>query len=435
MPKNPLNVTLIPSQRVPVTDETGQMSREWYRYFLNLFYLAGNGSNPLSLLDIQYGPPSTPLEAIAIDPNAPDNGPTNSPLISQTAEMEKQIEGLQSLPSSPDIDFCAAMETQIQGLQSSPLPPLGTMAQLQQANLPWVTYDTTPQSLPTSVGTMAWDGGTTMGLQMTANVLQKIGEDYFYYIKADAAITKGQLVMFAGAVGSSGVLKGKPSTGVTNGQYIMGIAAETLALNDFGLVQAFGVLRGINTTGSSVGETWIDGDVLYYNSAYTGGLTNVFPTSGPIVIAAAVINAGSGGSGSLQVRVSVTQRLTAGAGISVTQTATATTIANGLSTAPVTKTANFSVATGETWLINNKAGSTCTVTLPAASAITGRVLYFQNYQAYTLVSASSNVVPLAGGAASTAILNAVAGDTATLVSDGTNWIMTQYVPNNVLLLE
>ena len=96
---------------------------------------------------------------------------------------------------------------------------------------------------------------------------------------------------------------------------------------------------------------------------------------------------------------------------------------------------SFSVANGDTWLINNKSGSSCTVTLPTASTNSGRVLHFQNYQAQTLVSASSNVVSLVGGAAGTAILAAVAGDTATLVSDGINWIMTQYVPNNVLLLE
>lgn len=106
-----------------------------------------------------------------------------------------------------------------------------------------------------------------------------------------------------------------------------------------------------------------------------------------------------------------------------------------LSTAPVTKTANFTVANGETWLINNKSGSSCTVTLPTASTNTGRVLHFQNYQAQTLVSASSNVVPLAGGSATTAILEAVAGANATLVSDGTNWIMTQYDSNNALQLE
>jgi hypothetical protein len=103
--------------------------------------------------------------------------------------------------------------------------------------------------------------------------------------------------------------------------------------------------------------------------------------------------------------------------------------------APVTKTADFSVAATDLWLINNKSGSTCTATLPAASSYSGRVLHFQNYQAQTLISASSNVVPLAGGAAGTSILLASAGDSATLVSDGSNWLMTQYVPNNILLLE
>jgi hypothetical protein len=103
--------------------------------------------------------------------------------------------------------------------------------------------------------------------------------------------------------------------------------------------------------------------------------------------------------------------------------------------APVTKTADFTVAATEVWLINNKSGSTCTVTLPTPSTNSGRVLYFQNYQAQTLISASSNVVPLAGGAAGTSILLASSGDSATLVSDGTNWLMTQYIPNNILLLE
>lgn len=107
----------------------------------------------------------------------------------------------------------------------------------------------------------------------------------------------------------------------------------------------------------------------------------------------------------------------------------------GLSSAPATKTVDFTVADNETWLINNKSGSTCTATLPSASTNTGRVLHFQNYQAQTLVSASSNVVPLAGGSATTAILEAVAGANATLVSDGTNWVMTQYDSNNALQLE
>lgn len=93
--------------------------------------------------------------------------------------------------------------------------------------------------------------------------------------------------------------------------------------------------------------------------------------------------------------------------------------------APVTKTANFTVADNETWLINNKSGSSCTVTLPTASSWSGRELTITNEQAQTVVSASSNVVPLAGGAAGTAILAATAGRWATLVSNGTNWKIMQ----------
>jgi hypothetical protein len=103
--------------------------------------------------------------------------------------------------------------------------------------------------------------------------------------------------------------------------------------------------------------------------------------------------------------------------------------------APITKTADFTVGAGETWFINNKTGSTCTVTLPTPSTNTGRQLNFKNTQAQTLVSASSNVVGLAGGAAATAILAASTGDWAALVSDGTNWIIMQAAANNCLLLE
>jgi hypothetical protein len=105
-----------------------------------------------------------------------------------------------------------------------------------------------------------------------------------------------------------------------------------------------------------------------------------------------------------------------------------------LFSAPVTVTADFSVGTSA-WYINNKSGSTCTVTLPSASSYVGRYLTFKNLQAQTLVSASSNVVLIDGTVAGTAILLAVVGNWATMVSDGTNWIIMQQAANNCLLLE
>jgi hypothetical protein len=103
--------------------------------------------------------------------------------------------------------------------------------------------------------------------------------------------------------------------------------------------------------------------------------------------------------------------------------------------AVVTKTADFTLASTETWVINNKTGSTCTVTLPAASSWAGRDVTFKNMQAQTLVSASSNVVPIGSTVAGTAILLGVVGNWATMVSDGTNWVIMQAAPNNILLLE
>lgn len=168
----------------------------------------------------------------------------------------------------------------------------------------YIDFSTTAPAPAIRVGRLNWNGVYTLSLEMTPNVSQSIGESQYYYIKASADITKGQLVMFDGSFGSSGVLKGKPSTGVTNGQYIMGVAAESIANNDFGLVSSFGLVRGFNTTGTPYGEVWADSDILYYNPSYAGGLTNNLPAAPtPHVVVATVVNAGPAGSGSVFVRV------------------------------------------------------------------------------------------------------------------------------------
>lgn len=92
-------------------------------------------------------------------------------------------------------------------------------------------------------------------------------------------------------------------------------------------------------------------------------------------------------------------------------------------TAPVIKTADFTVGDTETFLINNKSGSACTVTLPAAASWTGRILVIKTIQAQAVNSASSNVIPIGSNSAGTAIVTNVAGSWAMLVSNGTNWVI------------
>jgi hypothetical protein len=174
--------------------------------------------------------------------------------------------------------------------------------------------------------------------------------------------------------------------------------AITLTTSITGILKGNGTAISAATSGTDYAPATSGTSILYGNGS--GGFSNVTVGTG-LSFSAGTLSATSSGGGS----------------------------------APVTKTADFTVAATDLWLINNKSGSTCTVTLPTASTNSGRVLYFQNYQVQALVSASSNVVPLTGGAAATSILLASSGDSATLVSDGTNWLMTQYIPNNSLLLE
>ena len=190
----------------------------------------------------------------------------------------------------------AALAELLALVDTAPRAELGTLAALQQSNVPSLTFDNAPEVIPTAIGSVYWDGGTTLGVQMTANIVGRVNEDQFYYIKASAAITKGQVIMFDGAVGASGVIKGKPATGVTNGAYIMGIAAESIANNGFGLVQAFGSMRGINTS------TFSDGDILWYDPAVTGGLTRTEPVAPNVKVqVAAVTNAANNGSIAIRV--------------------------------------------------------------------------------------------------------------------------------------
>jgi hypothetical protein len=54
---SPPNITNITPPRVPfVDDRTGLISREWYRFLLNLFTLTGSGQSAATLEDLQLSP-------------------------------------------------------------------------------------------------------------------------------------------------------------------------------------------------------------------------------------------------------------------------------------------------------------------------------------------------------------------------------------------
>ena len=144
------------------------------------------------------------------------------------------------------------------------------------------------------------------------NITQQVGEEFFRYGKASAAISDTNLtaVYKTGTVGASGVITFAPTVaGITRADQILGIATEPIAVNGFGRITTSGVVRGINTTGSAYGETWADNDDIWYNPV-TGGLTKVKPTAPNIkVLMGTIIKAGSGGSGSFFVNIGTSSEL------------------------------------------------------------------------------------------------------------------------------
>ena len=339
MPNNPTNITNVTPPRVPLTDErTGLISREWYRFFLNLFQLVGQGQNQISLLDVQYGPPvGTAGVSDTGNPGiAPD--PLPSELLSDYAEMQKQVNGLEAVPE----------------------PQLGTLSSVNQDYVQYLGFDTAPPWMGTKTGQL-WFNSTTnqLNIQQGASVTQQIGEETFTYVRASAAIAEGQVVARTGTDGTSGYVKAAPAPiGTTDPDAILGIATETIAKNAYGRITWFGVVHNLNTTG------YADGDDIWYDPTVVGGYTKTKPSAPNIKLqVGTVIKAAGGTNGSIQVKLGSSSAL--GGTDSNVQLGTLATndllqyngtywtnvtpasVISGAGGAPVTKTANFSVINGE----------------------------------------------------------------------------------------
>lgn len=193
-------------------------------------------------------------------------------------------------------------------------------------------------------------------------------------------------------------------------------------------------------TAKAAAETARSGAVTAQNNAVavvTGGTATLTPAAGKIPLANGVglvdqkwltptYLVEQGDIGTAPNQIPLNQYL----GTVAFQSRTSVNISGGIVQAqirrgaPVTKTAAFTVGNTEQWIICNGAAAIA-VTLPNAATNVGREIMLKNIAAFAVNSAASNIIPLVGGTAGNAILPATPGKWAVLVSDGTNWIITQ----------
>ena len=124
------------------------------------------------------------------------------------------------------------------------------------------------------------DGTLNFGMG-GGNITQQVGEELFVYGKATATISDSplQIVYKTGTIGASGVITFAPTvSGLTDSSLFVGCATEPIASGSFGRVTCFGNIHGIDTTGSTFGETWAAGDTIWYNPT-NGNPTKTKPSA------------------------------------------------------------------------------------------------------------------------------------------------------------
>jgi hypothetical protein len=245
-----------------------------------------------------------------------------SAVVSIAAALAAALQELQTLPPIPPVEDVAAVKQELQTLpptlpwedvaairqelQTLPRPELGTLAALQQASVPWVTFDTTPQTAPSDVGTLAWnDVEQTADLGMEYGVVQQIGLEYYARVENATGVTipKGSVVGFAG-VSANNVISVTPylADGSTPSLYILGVMAHDLPnAGQIGYCTVWGHVAGIDTSAFSVG------DILYASPTVAGDFTATKPTAPDNVIPLAAVLEADATNGEIFVRPTIEQ--------------------------------------------------------------------------------------------------------------------------------
>ena len=120
---------------------------------------------------------------------------------------------------------------------------------------------------------LSWsEDDSTLNVQLNTDVILQTGQESLIYAKntSGSNISNGQLVAYNGAVGNSGRMEIQLGDATMPPDFLLGIATQDIAKNNFGFVTNFGLVRGVNTSSFS------DGDPIY-PSMSSGEITNIQP--------------------------------------------------------------------------------------------------------------------------------------------------------------
>jgi hypothetical protein len=166
----------------------------------------------------------------------------------------------------------------------------------QQMNTPgpWRATSVTITDSRSNVayGTLSWSATEeTLDLTMGNDITQQIGFETYMRCENNTGTTiaNGTVVGFAGVNGEIKVNK-YIADGTVPSLYFIGVTTSDIPDDEVRPVTVYGKVRGLDTTGTLVGETWSVGDILYASPSTAGAFTNVRPTApNEVIVVAAVL--------------------------------------------------------------------------------------------------------------------------------------------------
>lgn len=131
-----MSLTRIPGNQVPVLENNGLMSREWYRFFYNLFQLTGGGSSDVTPAELQAEVDAldTAVAGLTVDVNTLDTQVTNldgsvNALSNQVAAVEDEANYSYLEPSNDTSEFQKAIQDAKLSQMESAINELATVVQ------------------------------------------------------------------------------------------------------------------------------------------------------------------------------------------------------------------------------------------------------------------------------------------------------------------
>lgn len=179
-------------------------------------------------------------------------------------------------------------------------------------DIDWLQFDTAGGHDATE-GQLTWNAtDQTFDMGMAYGVVQQVGQETYARVQNSTGSTlpNGTVVGFSG-VGIANTLSVSKfiADGSQPSLYVLGVMTHDLTdSGEIGYCTVWGHVRGLNTTGSPVSETWSVGDILYASPTTAGAFTNVKPTAPNNVIPMAAVLAVSSTNGEIFVRPTVEQR-------------------------------------------------------------------------------------------------------------------------------